>query len=233
MEFLYGQESLKAIQWVLRAIIAFIFLFIAAKIMGHRSISQLGILDFAMAITVGNIIAHPLSDEGLGMGGSMITMSVLIILYIGCVYLSLKWMSFRHFIEPTPLPLIKNGQILSKNLTKARISIDYLLAELRKDKIEDIQKVAFAFWEADGTISSFLYPENQPLTQKDINIPQQQYTLPIVIIKEGKIDFNQLSNIAQNEEWIKNAILSTYKVDIQDVLLATIDQQNNLKVFLY
>lgn len=43
-------------------------LFIAAKIMGHRSISQLGILDFAMAITVGNIIAHPLSDEGLGMG---------------------------------------------------------------------------------------------------------------------------------------------------------------------
>lgn len=35
-------------------------------LMGQRSISQLGLLDFAMAIPVGNIIAHPLSDEGLG-----------------------------------------------------------------------------------------------------------------------------------------------------------------------
>lgn len=233
MEFFYGQESLKAVQWILRAIIAFVFLFIAAKIMGHRSISQLGLLDFAMAITVGNIIAHPLSDEGLGMGGSMITMSVLIILYIGCVYLSLKWISFRHFIEPTPLPLIENGKIISRNLTKARISIDYLLAELRKEKIEEIQKVAYAFWEADGTISSFLYPENQSLTQKDINMPQQTFSLPVVIIKEGKIDFHQLNHLPQNEEWLKKAIFSTYKVDIQDVLLATIDQQNNLQVYLY
>ncbi|MFF6015923.1 hypothetical protein [Lysinibacillus fusiformis] len=32
--------------------------------MGQRSISQLRLLDFAMAITLGNIIAHPLSDEG-------------------------------------------------------------------------------------------------------------------------------------------------------------------------
>ena len=60
----------------------FFFLLFATKIMGQRSISQLRMLDFAMAITLGNIIAHPLSDEGLGMKGSMITMAVLVALYL-------------------------------------------------------------------------------------------------------------------------------------------------------
>lgn len=59
-----SQVEVTAIQWALRAIVAFFFLFIAAKIMGQRSISQLRLLDFAMAITFDIIIALPFSDEG-------------------------------------------------------------------------------------------------------------------------------------------------------------------------
>ena len=82
MDFFYSQESLTAIQWILRAIIAFFFLLFVTKIMGQRSISQLRLLDFIMALSIGNIIAHPLSDENLGMKGSMITMTVMVILYL-------------------------------------------------------------------------------------------------------------------------------------------------------
>lgn len=95
MEFFHSQETLTAIQWILLAIVAFFFLLFATKMMGQRSISQLRMLDFAMAITLGNIIAHPLSDEGLGMKGSMITMTVLVVLYLICIFLSLKWVAFR------------------------------------------------------------------------------------------------------------------------------------------
>lgn len=90
LEFFGEQESLNFIQWVLRAIVAFFFLLIVAKIMGQRSISQLRLIDFMMALLIGNIIAHPLSDEQLGLKGSMITISVLVILYTVGVYLSLK-----------------------------------------------------------------------------------------------------------------------------------------------
>lgn len=128
MEFFHSQESLTAIQWILRAIVAFFFLLFSTKMMVQRSISQLRMLDFAMAITLGNIIAHPLSDEGLGMKGSMITMTVLVVLYLICVFLSLKWVAFRHLIDSQPIPLIKNGQIISANLQKARISVDLLLS---------------------------------------------------------------------------------------------------------
>ncbi|ATP41938.1 hypothetical protein CSE16_18985 [Solibacillus sp. R5-41] len=233
MDFFHGQESLTEIQWILRAVITFFFLLMATKIMGQRSIAQLGLLDFAMAITLGNIIAHPLSDEELGLKGSMITMSVLIILYMLGVFLSLKWIPFRHFIDPPPIPLVKNGQIVSANLRKARISVDFLLSELRKEKVEDIQKIALALWEPDGSISSFLYPQHQTPTRADLNIVPEPFSLLSVLIKEGKIDYHELNKSKFSVDWLKNNLTSTHNVEIKDVILATIDQNDNLQVFLY
>ncbi|WEA41393.1 DUF421 domain-containing protein [Lysinibacillus fusiformis] len=233
MDFFQSQESLTAIQWVLRAIVAFFFLLFATKIMGQRSISQLRLLDFAMAITLGNIIAHPLSDEGLGMKGSMITITVLVFLYLIGVFLSLKWITFRHFIDAPPIPLIKNGKIISKNLRRARISVDFLLTELRKEKIEEVQNVALALWEPDGSISSFLHTQLQTTTRTDLNLKPQPFFLPIILSKEGKIDYRELQKTKHTEDWLHEQLTTTHKVNIKNILLATIDQHDNLQIFLY
>lgn len=115
--------------------------------MGQRSISQLRFLDFIVALILGNIIAHPLSDEELGLEGSMITTIVIIVLYVAATWLSLKWPFIKRYIDPPPITLVKNGLIQFHNLSKARISVDYLFSELRKEKVEDIQKVSLALWE--------------------------------------------------------------------------------------
>lgn len=73
--------------------------------MGQRSISQLRLLDFIMAISIGNIIAHPLSDQHLSMKGAMVTISALVILYLILIVLSLKWSPFTKFIDPPRLHL--------------------------------------------------------------------------------------------------------------------------------
>ena len=234
MDFFYSQESLTAIQWILRAVISFFFLLIVTKIMGQRSLSQLRLLDFIMALSIGNIIAHPLSDQHLGMKGSMITIGVLVILYLIMVFLSLKWLKFTKFVDPSPFPLIKNGEILYKGLTKARIPIDVLLTELRKKQIHDIQQVALALWESDGTISFFLESQYQTLTPKDMKLMTKSFSLPITIIKDGKVDFEELKQTGKNEDWLKNQIRTVHGLDIKNILLATMDDENGkIKVFLY
>ncbi|MEH6949053.1 DUF421 domain-containing protein [Bacillus sp. JJ634] len=233
MDFFQSQESLTSIEWILRAVVAFLFLFFMAKIMGQRSISQLQLLDFIIALSIGNIIAHPLSDEGLGLKGSMITMTVLVTLYLIGVFASLKWKKLRHFIDTPSFSLIENGKIISKNLKRARISIDFLLSELRKEKIEDVQKIALALWEPDGTISFFLHSQYQAMTPADMNIVTKPFTFPSTIIKEGKIEFKELHRIGKNENWLKHKVKSLYDADIHDILLGTIDQNDQLKIFLY
>lgn len=234
MDFFNSQESLTAIQWILRAVISFFFLLIVTKIMGQRSLSQLRLLDFIMALSIGNIIAHPLSDQHLGMKGSMITIGVLVILYLMMVFLSLKWLKFTKFVDPSPFPLIKNGEISYKGLTKARIPIDVLLTELRKKQIYDIQQVALALWESDGTISFFLESQYQTLTPKDIKLMTKSFSFPITIIKDGKIDFEELKQTGKDEDWLKNQIRTVHSLDIKNILLATMDDNNDkINVFLY
>ncbi|AHF06482.1 DUF421 domain-containing protein [Desulfitobacterium metallireducens] len=230
MDFLKSQDSLTALEWILRSIVSFVFLLLLAKVMGQRSISQLRFLDFIIALILGNIIAHPLSDEQLGLKGSMITSSVLIVLYVLATWLSLKWTLFRRFVDPPPFILIKNGAIQFQNLSKARISIDYLFSELRKEKIEDIQKVALAVWEPGGTISIFRTSQYEPLTPADMKLETEEFTLTRPIIAEGEIDLLLLKEIGRDQTWLKERIGPIYK-EIQDVPLATIDGNENVRIY--
>jgi uncharacterized membrane protein YcaP (DUF421 family) len=232
MDFFQSQETLTTIEWILRAVVTFLFLVIVAKALGQRAISQLRLLDFVIALVIGNIAAHPLSDEHLGLKGSVTTTIVLVILYLGGIFMMLKWPWFRKIINHEPITIVQDGEILYKGLKKARISIDDLLEELREEKVEDVKKVALAIWEEDGKISVFLHPQYQPLTPAS-SIESGPFFLPRTIIKEGKINFKELVQIHKDEVWLISCLESTYQTEVKNVLLATYDRKDSLQVFLY
>ncbi|MED4403344.1 DUF421 domain-containing protein [Metabacillus fastidiosus] len=233
MDFFQSQETLTITEWTLRAIVAFFFLVIVAKLLGQRAISQLRLLDFVIALVIGNIIAHPLSDEKLGLKGSVTTTSVLVILYLGGIFMILKWPWFRRLINHAPITIIQDGEILYKGLKKARITIDVLLEELREAKVEDMKKVALAIWEANGKISFFLEPKYEPLTPASLQMEAEPFDLPRTIIKEGKINFEELKQINKDKIWVVSNLERLYQTEAKNVLLATLDKKDNLKVFLY
>ena len=233
MDFFQSQETLSIIEWILRAVVAFFFLVIVAKVLGQRAISQLRLLDFVIALVIGNVIAHPLSDEHLGLEGSLISTIVLVFLYLGGVFMMLKWPRFRRLINSKPIMIIKDGEVLNKGLKKARISIDILLEELREGKVKDLKNVAFAFWEADGNISFFLDPKYEVITHESLQIETEPFDFPRIIIKEGIINSKELKKIDKNEGWVVSNLESLYHTEIKNVLLATLDKKGDMKVFLY
>ncbi len=233
MDFIHSQETLTTIEWALRAVISFFFMVIVARIIGQRSISQLRLLDFVIALVIGNIIAHPLSDEKLGLKGSVVTTSVLVILYLGGIFMILKWPWFRKLVNPDPVTIVQNGEIIYKGLKKARISIDILLEELREGKVDDVKKVALAIWEADGKISFFLDPKYEPITPEFYQLKTEPFDLPRTIIKDGKVVAKELKQFQKDEGWVVTNLERLYQTEVKNVLLATLDQKENLKIFLY
>jgi uncharacterized membrane protein YcaP (DUF421 family) len=233
MDFFHSQETLTSMDWILRSIVAFLFLLIVTRVLGQRAISQLRPLDFLMVLVVGNIIAHPLSDEGLGLKGSVISTIVLVVLYLIGIFMILKWPWFRRLINPKPITVVQNGEILNKGLKKARISVDILLEELREVRVEDVKKVALAIWEADGKISVFLDPKYEPLTPDTMKMQTEPFDMPRVIVKEGIINYKELQNINKDEDWVVTKLKNLYQTEVKNVLLATIDKKDNIKIFLY
>lgn len=230
MDFFESKESLTTIEWILRGVVSFLFLLLVTKIMGQRSISQLRFLDFIIALTLGNVIAHPLSDEGLGLKGSMITTVVLIVLYVSATWLSLKWHLFKRYLDPSPITLIKNGLIQFQNLSKARISMEFLFSEIRKEKVEDIQKVSLAIWEPGGTISVFMDTQYQPVTPADMKLETQPFSITRPIIIDGIIDMSLLQEIGKDLEWLNAMIAPTHTIT-RDVKLATVTDNDNVRVY--
>ena len=233
MNFLQGQDTLTTIEWILRAIIAFFFLLTVAKVLGQRTISQLRLLDFVIASVIGNIIAHPLSDEHLGLKGSITSTIVVVILYLGGIFSIIKFPSLRKLINSSPITIVQDGEILYKGLNKARITIDVLLEELREEKVDDVKKVALAIWEADGKISVFLQPKYEPITPSSLQMETEPFNLPRTIIKEGKIISKELNQIHRDEGWVISSLESLYQTEVKNVLLATLDMKGNLNIFLY
>jgi len=233
MNFAQAQETLTMVEWILRAVVVFFFLLIVAKVLGQRAISQLRLLDFVIALVIGNIAAHPLSDQHLDLKGSVTTTIVLVLLYLCGIFLNLKFPWFRRLINHAPITILQDGEIIYKGLKKARISIDVLLEELREEKVEDLKKVALAIWEADGKISVFLDPKYEPITAADCNMATEQFELPRTIIKEGRINSDELKQIHKDVNWVHSSLERLYQTEVKNVLLATLDSKDNLKVFLY
>lgn len=217
-------------QWILRAVVGYFFLVITAKALGQRSISQLRFLDFVIALILGNIMAHPLSDEHLALKGSMITTVAIVALYLLTSWLSLKWNFLKHLFEPSPLTLIEHGKLRMGGLRKAKISVDHLFSELRKQQIEDIEKVALALWEPGGMVSVFLEPQHQTVTTKDMAIPSAPFSLVKPLIIQGAYDKKLLAQQGKDLAWLKSQ-MQTLQVDMGHVVLATIDDQDQIRVY--
>lgn len=227
MDFMNGQDSLSVIEWIMRSIVAFVFLIIAAKLMGQRSISGLRFLDFIVALVLGNIIAHPLSDEHLGLKGSIVSTFSIVFLYTAAVWLGLKVPFLKHFFDPPAIPLVQDGKLNYRNLTKAKLPIEFLYAELRKANVEDISKVAFAAWEPGGTLSVFLQTAYQPVTPDDLKLTTQPFNLTKPIISDGHMDHALLREIGKNPVWLENEIRPHA---IKNVILATVDRKLSVQV---
>jgi uncharacterized membrane protein YcaP (DUF421 family) len=88
-------------------------------------------------------------------------------------------------------------------------------------------------WESDGKISIFLDPNYEALTPANYQMKPEPFDLPQTIIKEGKIDFSVLEQTNKEEGWLVNTLQTLHQTEIHNVLLATIDSKNNLKIFLY
>jgi uncharacterized membrane protein YcaP (DUF421 family) len=77
---------------------------------------------------------------------------------------ALDWLSFKapwfeRLIEPSPLPLVKQGKLLRRNMRSELITEVELRGQLREQGVEDVAKVKAAYIESDGRISVIKYEQ--------------------------------------------------------------------------
>ena len=116
----------------------------------------------AGAISVGDLLVVVLvadaAQNAMASDYKSITEGVLLVgTIVGWDYF-LNWLGYRsrwvhHLLRPAPLPLIKDGRLLRRNLRQELITTDELMSELRQQGVESVDAVRRCYLEGDGHFS--------------------------------------------------------------------------------
>lgn len=213
-----------------RGIISFSILFIMARLMGKKQISQLSFFDYVVGISIGSIAAAMAVDDRISYLHGIIALVIYGFLPIIISYITIKSIWARRVFGGIPTILIQNGQIIEENLKKSKFHINDLLEELRIKGTFNVADVEFAILETGGKVSLQLKSQKQPLTPSNLNIPTKYQGLCANLIVDGEIMQEHLSMVNQNESWLLNELKIRNINSPKDVLLASLDTNGELYI---
>lgn len=218
------------IKIVLTSALSLGILFIIAKIMGYRQISEMSFFDYVIGITIGSIAAEMATNIDVEWWHGVVAMSVYGLLGFLISLSTQKSIKMRKFISGQPIVLIDKGKILRENLNKARIEINDLLTSARGNGYFNLSDIDYAIMETTGKISFQPVALKRPLNPKDFNFAPQREGLYYNVVIDGRIMEKDLKNARISETELKKQVKNN-GAKIDDVILATADENKQLTFY--
>lgn len=218
---------------LVRSILAFVILFIVARILGKKQISQLTFFDYVVGISIGTMAASLAIDSSLKITNALIGFLVFLIIPLLMALGSIKSFKLRGIFEGSPTVLIENGKVLEKNLMKVKFTFDDLMSQLREKNVFKLADVEIACLESNGKLSVMKKSESRPVTPKDLGLLMAPEHRPSLVIIDGSVIGKNLQKYGFTEEALLAEIKKQGAQNYDDVFLAQIDSNGNLYVDLY
>ena len=216
---------------ILRTILVLVLIFILFKFMGKKQVSQMSMFDYITGITIGSVAADISLDIDKNFIAGLICLLIFGISDVLVAILSLKSVALRNFFNSKEVPLIINGKINNENMSKNKITVNILQTEARLMGYFNLDEINNAILEPNGMISFEPKEKEKPATKKDMGITSQNKELVYNLIIDGKILTDNLEHAKKTEKWLKHELkLKGKKID--DILLLTIDGEENINIYM-
>ncbi|HEY1372308.1 MAG TPA: YetF domain-containing protein [Candidatus Binatia bacterium] len=147
---------LPTISWIeiiLRGTVMYLSIFTLLRVTVRRNVGSLGISDLLLITLLADASQNAMAGEYKSLPDGILLVSTIIFWSYALDRLSFKYTRLRHWIEPPPLPLVKDGRLLYRNMRRELISEEELKAQLREQGMAELEDVKEARIESDGRIS--------------------------------------------------------------------------------
>lgn len=208
---------------------AYFALLIFARLLGAKQVGQLTFFHYAVGITIGSIAGTTAMSREVSALEGVASIAVIALLAYLTSLAGLKSRGLRGWLEGRPVILVKNGQIMERNLGRARLNFDDLTALLRAKGAFELADVEFALLETTGDLSLLRKSQRQPLTPADLNVPTDYHGLSAKLVMEGRVLHDSLARLHLTEKWL-HAQLGAMGLNISDVAYAELTTTGELYV---
>ena len=201
-------------------------LFLLAKIMGNKQLSQLNLFDYITGITIGSLAAEMATGLDQDPFQSILAMAVYAGLDCVLSVITEKSIKARRVIVGQPRVLLHEGKLYRENLKKAKLEINDFLTLCRINGYFSLDEIETAVLEFNGNISFLPSVKSRPVTPEDLSLSPRQQKPMFNVIMDGKVMEENLASAGKDREWLKKQLHAQGFADENDVFLATCDGEN-------
>ena len=215
---------------VLTSLLSAAALFVIAKFIGHKQISQLDFFDYITGITIGSIGAE-LATELEKPWKPFIAMIIYGAVTVLLSLLASKFPKMRKIINGSPTIIMNDGKIYRKNLKKAKIDLSEFQVLCRQQGFFNLEDIQTAIFEYNGRLTILPTSTKRPLNPQDVNLTPAAEYINTEIIMDGRILDENLKRKGLDKIWLEKRLKEQGFKNAKEIFLGICDQNNQLKLY--
>ena len=191
-----------------KAVIGFISLFLAVRLTGRVSLNELTPFHLVFVLVLGNFLGNAVYENKVTVLDFIYSVGLWALLMYLTELVVLKKNASRALLEGKPAMIIRNGMLDRELLKKHKLDINQVLSLLRQNQIFSLREVEYGFLEGNGQISTMLKSSYQRPQRQDLHLPEKPVYLPVSVIMDGEIQWDNLQENGLNRHWLDEQLRS-------------------------
>ena len=215
---------------ILTSLLSVAALFVIAKIIGHKQMSQLDFFDYITGITVGSIAAE-LATELEQPWKPLIAMAIYGAITFVLAIMTSKFPKSRKYINGTPTIIMNSGKLYRSNLKKAKLDLSEFLVMCRQEGYFNLNDIQTAIFEYNGRLTILPKSDKRPIEPFDIGISPTDEHIDTEVIMDGRILDENLKRMGLDKIWLERQIKEQGYHNAKEIFLGVCDDNNQLTLF--
>ena len=215
---------------LLASVVSYAALFISAKVVGRKQISQLDFMDYITGITIGSIAAE-LATALENMWKPLVAMAIYTLATWAMARLSLSLSRSRKYLNGSPVIVMDNGKLYRENMRQAKLELSDFMVMCRQQGFFNLADIQTAVYEYNGQLTILPVSARRPLTPEDMKLSPQQETILSEVIMDGRVLGENLHRMGLDEKWLARQLRSQGIDGPQSVFLALCDREKHLSCY--
>ena len=216
---------------VLASLLSYAALFLSAKLVGRKQVSQLDFLDYITGITIGSIGAE-LATDLENMWKPLVAIAVYALITWLLSLMNQKSLRARKFSNGSPTIVMDNGKLYRGNMKKAKLELSEFMVMCRQQGYFDLADIQTAVFEYNGKLSILPAAQLRPVPPEDMKLAPEQEKIFTEVIMDGRILEENLKRMGRNADWLRKQLRSQGIGGAGEVFLGLCDPELNLSCYL-
>ena len=216
---------------VLASLLSYAALFLSAKLVGRKQVSQLDFLDYITGITIGSIGAE-LATDLENMWKPLVAIAVYALITWLLSLMNQKSLRARKFSNGSPTIVMDNGKLYRGNMKKAKLELSDFMVMCRQQGFFNLADIQTAVYEYNGRLTILPVSARRPLTPEDMKLQVSQEHILSEVIMDGRVLGENLHRMGLDEKWLARQLRSQGIGGPEQVFLALCDREKNLSCYL-